>query len=126
MIKLWILKILDGFFTLIGEIVIFFGIYAGADSMIKLLGTGLFLVLLGQFAGINAIRYDNKKKLALLMTMSLETVGQNFAYPVLLFVLYVLAGGKIILALAFALALVAFVKSAVILYKAKLIEGMTQ
>ncbi len=123
-LRLWILKILDGLLTLLGEIIIFFGIYAFSSPQgIRLLVFGLFLMVLGQAAGINAIRYEDRKKLRFFAGEMLENMGRQFAYPLLLFILYLVDRSGLFLALAFALTLIAVVKSLVIFFKAKMIEG---
>lgn len=125
MLRLWILKILDGLFTLLGEIIVFFGAYSFITSYdLRLIGAGLFLVLLGQMAGINAVRYEGRKKLRLIYLEVMEDIGRQFAYPLLIFALYVLDRSQVFLALAFALALVAVLKSFVIVYKARVAEAV--
>lgn len=120
-IKLWILRALDGFITLMGELIMFLGVYTGYDT-IKIIAIGLFLVIIGQLAGANAIRYEDRKRLQLLLLDPIENMGRQFAYPALLFIIYLIYGNRSFLSLAFVLALAAFVKSAFILYKVKIAE----
>ncbi len=120
--RLWILKILDGLFTLLGEILVFFGVYAFLLSQsVSLAFAGIFLMLLGQMAGINAIRYEEKKKLLFFQFEMLENMGRQFAYPVMIFVLYLMNKSEVLLVLAFSFTLIAVVKSLATFYKAKLI-----
>lgn len=122
-IRLWILKILDGLLTLLGEIIVFFGVYEFISSRsLSLLGGGLFLMLLGQMAGINAVKYEDKKKLMFFSTEVLENLGRQFAYPVLIFAIYLMGKSELLLVLAFTFTLVALVKSAAIVYKSMIIE----
>ncbi|MDD5336921.1 MAG: hypothetical protein PHS02_00370 [Candidatus ainarchaeum sp.] len=121
--RLWILKIIDGLFTLLGEIVLFFSVYSLLSGTgLGIAGLGLFLVALGQLAGINAIGYEDPKKLALFYMEMLEGIGRQFAYPLLVFAIYVLYRSQLFLALAFTFTLVALIKSVAIFYKARLIE----
>lgn len=125
MLRLWILKILDGLFTLLGEILIFFGVYSFLSSReLGLVGIGLFFLVLGQFAGINAMKYENRKKLTFFYLNVMENIGQQFAYPVLVFVLYLMNKNQLFLVLAFALTLIAMIKASVIAYKAKIAETL--
>ncbi|MFA5077337.1 MAG: hypothetical protein WC488_02835 [Candidatus Micrarchaeia archaeon] len=122
--RLWMLKILDGLLTLLGEIVLFFGMYSFISAReFGLVGFGLFLVLLGQLAGVNAIRYEDGKKLVLFYGEMLENIGRQFAYPLFIFVIYLMSKSQLLLALAFTFTLVALIKSLVSVYKGKMIEG---
>ncbi|MBU0586633.1 hypothetical protein KJ780_03905 [Candidatus Micrarchaeota archaeon] len=123
-VQLWIMKILDGFLTLLGEIIMFFGVYVGGENALKIVLFGLFLVIIGQLSGTGAIKYENRKKLQFLVLDSIENAGRQFAYPFLIFVLYLLYGDKLFLALAFVLALVAFLKSLFIIYRSKIAEAI--
>lgn len=125
-LKLWILKILDGLFTLLGEILVFFGVYAFfSTKSLGLIAGGIFLMLLGQMAGVNAVRYEDRKKLQFFSLEVLENMGRQFAYPVLIFALWLMNRSELFLALAFALTLIAVVKALFIFYKARIIEGIT-
>ncbi|VVB98109.1 Uncharacterised protein [uncultured archaeon] len=123
--RLFVLKVFDGLLTLIGEILVFFGAYAFlASGSLSLVGGGLFLLLLGQLAGVNAVQYENRRKLEFFYLEVLENIGRQFAYPVLISIIYLLERSTLLLTLAFALTLIAVVKSVVIFYKARLIEGI--
>ena len=124
-VRLWILRILDGLLTLMGEIVLFFGAYSFISARdFGLSGIGLFLVVLGQLAGINALKYEGRKRLPYYHYEVLENIGRQFAYPLLISVLYLMNRSQLLLALAFALSLIALIKSAVIVYKARIAEGI--
>jgi hypothetical protein len=124
-VRLFVLKAFDGLLTLLGEIMVFFGVYAlFSQGSLTLVGAGLFLLVLGQLAGINAMQYENRRRLEFFYLEVLENMGRQFAYPVLVFVLYLLDRSALLLTLAFALTLIAVVKSLVIFYKAKIIEGL--
>lgn len=122
MIRLWILKILDGFFTLIGEIILFFGIYTFQYYGLKFIVFGFFAIMLGQLAGVYALKYEDKKKLKFFAVEMFENIGRQFSYPVLVFLLYFLTKGALFLSLGIALFLVAIIKSLVILYKTEIIK----
>ncbi len=124
-LRIWILKILDGLLTLIGEIIVFFGVYEFLSShSLSLAFFGLFALVLGQLAGAGAVRYEDGRKLQYHAMEVLENIGRQFAYPVLIFALYVMDRNTIFLALAFATTLIAFVKSLFILYKARTAESI--
>lgn len=124
-IKLWILKIFDGFLTLLGEILIFFGVYAFLSSYsFNLLIIGFFFMILGQMAGVNAIKYENEKKLKFFSIGVLENIGKQFVYPVLIFVIYLMSKHELLLVLSFTFTLIALIKSAVMIYKNYIIEKM--
>lgn len=126
-IKLWILKILSGFFTLLGEIIVFFGVYSFLSAKgFGIIAAGLFLMLIGQMAGINAIKYEDIKKLRLFLIDVLENIGRQFAYPVLIFVIYLINKNELFLVLAFSLMFISLVKSLFIVYKATIIEQMIE
>ncbi len=124
-IRLWILKILDGFFSFLGEILMFFGVFAFLSTRsLSLVMAAVFLMFLGQMAGINAVRYEDRKKLKFFSLEVMESIGRQFAYPVLIFLFYVLNRSELLLALAFAFTLTALIRSVAILYKARVIGAM--
>ncbi len=120
--KEFILNFFSGFFSFLGEILIFFGVIMAFKLVFNLLALGLFFLIIGQLAGVNAMKYKNEKELLFFKINGFDLIGREFVYPTLVGILFLINKEKLFMFLSLALGIIALVKSIFILYKISIIK----
>ena len=123
-IKLGLVNIFMSLVNTIGTILVFLGFFVFFNSgSSTLLFIGLLLILLSEAANIYTLKYEEKRKIENMKDDLLKNVGSSFAWPVLLFVLYILSSNKAILSFSFIITITATIKVISLIIKVYMIDN---
>lgn len=114
-----IVKILSGLLSGIGGILFFFGFF---DSNFSLLAIGIFVMTFGEAFSVYSIKYESKETLHLLKSRFWQDLGSSWAFPVLLFLVYLFTKSSFVLAFSLVLAVLAFFRSLSLVIKVYLVD----
>ena len=122
-IKLGIINIFMGLLNAIGYILFFFGFLAlvsTGESVIAIIGT--VLLLISEAGGIYTLKYEKARKLREMTDDFLKNVGSTFAWPILLFFLYILTQNKSALTFSLILTVITTIRTTSLIIKVYLID----
>ena len=122
-VKLGLVNIAISIINTIGTILIFLGVLSLPAPETNKLIPGAILLLISEAAGIYLLKYEEKRKLEIIKLDFLKNVGSTFAWPVLLFFLYLLSPMRSTLTIAFILTLVATIKVTSLIIKVYMIDN---
>ncbi|MBS3067308.1 hypothetical protein J4450_01280 [Candidatus Micrarchaeota archaeon] len=122
-IKLGLMKVFISLINTIGSILVLLGffIFLNAEET-TLLIIGLFLIIITEAASINMLNYEEKRKLENTKDEFLKNIGMIFAWPVLLFILYMMSPNKAVLSFTFIMTITAAIKAISLIIKVYLID----
>ena len=107
----------------IGSILFLLGIfYLASTGKADFAIIGLFLILMTEGFGIYMAKYESTKEIDVFRMNILQMIGTAFAFPVLLFILYLFSPDKFLLIFSIALTAGALIKTIAIIAKAIYIE----
>ncbi len=123
-IKLGLTNVFTSLVNTIGTILVFLGFFVFFNSgSSTFLFIGLLLILLSEAANIYTLKYEEKRKIENMKDDFLKNVGSSFAWPVLLFVLYLLSSSKAILSFSFIITITATIKVISLIIKVYMIDN---
>ncbi len=122
-IKLGLSKVFISLVNTIGSILVLLGffIFLNTDET-TLMIIGLILILITEAANINMLKHEERKKLDNLKDEFLKNIGMTFAWPVLLFILYLMSPNKAILSFTFIITITATIKAIALIIKVYMID----
>jgi len=107
----------------IGSILFLLGIfYLASTGKADFAIIGLVLILITEGFGIYMAKYESTKEIDVFRMNILQMIGTAFAFPVLLFILYLFSPDKFLLIFSIALTAGALIKTIAIIAKAIYIE----
>ncbi len=107
----------------IGSILFLLGIfYLASTGKADFAIIGLVLILMTEGFGIYMAKYESTKEIDVFRMNILQMIGTAFAFPVLLFILYLFSPDKFLLIFSIALTAGALIKTIAIIAKAIYIE----
>ncbi len=107
----------------LGSILFFLGaFYLASTGKADFAIMGAILYIIGEASGLYLTKYESKKEIEIFQANILQTLGMTYAFPMLLFILYLFSPDKFLLVFTLALTAGAIIRTVAIIAKAVYIE----